>query len=120
IRALTFVQGNDVVNPASLRDADVIAAWQIAGQTCVQVFFVRGGRNNGNRAFFPTHAKTDEAPSVLAAFIAQFYDDKPPPPCLLTNHALPEQALIAEALSLKAGRRVEIAVPARGEKRAVV
>ena len=61
IRALTFVQGNDVVNPASLRDADVIAAWQTAGQTCVQVFFVRGGRNNGNRAFFPTHAKAEEA-----------------------------------------------------------
>jgi excinuclease ABC subunit C len=120
IRALTFVQGNDVVNPASLQDADVIAAWQIGGQTCVQVFFVRGGRNNGNRAFFPTHAKAEEAPEVLAAFIAQFYDDKPPPACLLLNHALPEQELVAEALSLKAERRVEIAVPQRGEKRAVV
>ena len=120
IRARTFVQGNDVVNPASLEDADVIAAWQIGGQTCVQVFFVRGGRNNGNRAFFPSHAKAEESPEVLAAFIAQFYDDKPPPPCLLLNHALPEQELVAEALSLKAERKVEIAVPQRGEKRAVV
>jgi len=120
IRGLTFVQGNDVVNPASLRDADVIAAWQIAGQTCVQVFFVRGGRNNGNRAFFPTHTKAEEAPEVLAAFIAQFYDDKPPPPMLLINHALAEEALVAEALSLKAGRKVEIILPQRGEKRAVV
>jgi excinuclease ABC subunit C len=120
IRALTFVQGNDVVNPASLQDADVIAAWQIAGQTCVQVFFFRGGRNNGNRAFFPSHAKTEEAADVLAAFIAQFYDDKPPPPCVLVNHPLPEQALVAEALSLKADRRVEILTPQRGEKRAVV
>jgi len=120
IRALTFVQGNDVVNPASLTDADVIAAWQTAGQTCVQVFFVRGGRNNGNRAFFPTHTKAEEAPQVLAAFIAQFYDDKPPPPVLLINHAVPEQDLVAEALTLKAGRKVEIAVPQRGEKRAVV
>jgi len=120
IRGLTFVQGNDVVNPASLEDADVIAAFQAGGQTCVQVFFVRGGRNNGNRAFFPTHARTDEAPEVLGAFIAQFYDDKPPPPLVLASHDLPEQALIAEALSLKAGRRVEIAVPQRGEKRAVV
>ena len=120
IRALTFVQGNDVVNPASLRDADVIAAWQTAGQTCVQVFFVRGGRNNGNRAFFPTHAKAEEAGEVLAAFIAQFYDDKPPPPCVLVNHPLPEQDLVAEALSLKAARKVEILVPQRGEKHAVV
>jgi excinuclease ABC subunit C len=120
IRALTFVQGTDVINPASLRDADVIAAWQIAGQTCVQVFFVRGGRNNGNRAFFPTHARQEEAPEVLGAFVAQFYDDKPPPPCILLNHAVPEQALVEEALALKAGRKVEIAVPLRGEKRAVI
>jgi excinuclease ABC subunit C len=120
IRALTFVQGNDVVNPASLQDADVIAAWQIAGQTCVQVFFVRGGRNNGNRAFFPSHTKGEDTGEVLAAFIAQFYDDKPPPPCVLVNHALPEQDLVEEALSLKAARRVEIHVPQRGEKRAVV
>jgi excinuclease ABC subunit C len=120
IRALTFVQGNDVVNPASLTDADVIAAWQTAGQTCVQVFFVRGGRNNGNRAFFPTHTKAEETPGVLAAFISQFYDDKPPPPLLLINHEVPEQDLVAEALSLKAARKVEIAVPQRGEKRAVV
>jgi excinuclease ABC subunit C len=120
IRALTFVQGSDVVNPASLENADVIAAWQTAGQTCVQVFFVRGGRNNGNRAFYPTHTKAEETPEVLGAFIAQFYDDKPPPPLLLLNEAIPEQDLVAEALALKAGRKVEIAVPQRGEKRDVV
>ena len=120
IRALTHVQGSGIVNPASLDDADVIAAWQIAGQTCVQVFFVRGGRNNGNRAFYPTHSKTDEAVDVLSAFVAQFYDDKPPPPLLLLSRELPEQDLVAEALSLKAHRRVEITVPQRGEKRAVV
>src|SRR5271166_1846211 len=100
IRGLTHVQGVGVVNPSSLGDADVIAAYQAAGQTCVQVFFVRGGRNNGNRAFFPTHTKAEDIPAVLAAFIAQFYDDKPPPPCVLVNHALPEQELVAEALSL--------------------
>jgi excinuclease ABC subunit C len=120
IRGLTFVQGNDVVNPASLTDADVIAAWQTAGQTCVQVFFVRGGRNNGNRAFFPVHAKAEEAPEVLSAFIAQFYDDKPPPPLLLVNQELAEHDLIAEALTLKAGRKVEILLPRRGEKHAVI
>ena len=119
LRGLTFVQGSSVVNPASLTDADVIASWAQAGQTCVQVFFIRGGRNNGNRAFFPSHTKAEEPPEVLAAFIAQFYDDKPPPPLLLVNQDMPEQALIAEALTLKAGRRVEIAQPQRGEKRAV-
>ncbi len=125
IRALTTVQGTDIINPASLTDADVIAAWQIAGQSCVQVFFFRGGRNNGNRAFYPTHGKTDEAPEILAAFLAQFYDDKPPPPLILLNHPVPEQDLIAEALTIKAnsfgsGKKVEIALPQRGEKHAVV
>lgn len=120
IRALTHVQGSGVINPASLTDADVVAAWQIGGQTCVQVFFVRGGRNNGNRAFYPTHPRELEPGDVLAAFLAQFYDDKPPPPVLLLNHLIPEQPLVAEALGLKAHRRVEIVVPQRGEKRAVV
>jgi excinuclease ABC subunit C len=120
IRALTHVQGSSVVNPASLDDADIIAVWQSAGQSCVQVFFVRGGHNNGNRAHYPSHVKGDEPAEVLTAFIAQFYDDKPPPPQILTNHELPERELIQDALSLKAGRRVEITVPQRGEKRAVV
>ena len=120
IRALTHVQGTGVMNPASLDNADIIAAWQQAGQTCVQVFFVRGGRNNGNRAFYPTHAKHEDAADVLSAFIAQFYDDKPPPALLLTSHALPDADLLGEALTLKAQRRVELACPQRGEKRAVV
>jgi excinuclease ABC subunit C len=120
LRGLTFVQGGSVINPATLTDADVIAAWQTAGQTCIQVFFVRGGRNNGNRAFYPSHAKAEEAQDVLSAFIGQFYDDKSPPPLLLVNQELPEHDLIAEALSLKAGRKVEISLPQRGEKRAVL
>ncbi len=125
IRGLTYVQGGGVINPASIEDADVIAGHQIAGSTCIQVFFIRGGRNNGNRAFYPTHAKAEETAEVMAAFLAQFYDDKPPPPQILLNHDLPEIALIAEALTLKRQTlnlrgKVEIAVPRRGEKLAVV
>ena len=121
IRGLTHVQGSGgVINPASIEDADIVAIHQEAGQSCVQVFFVRGGRNNGNRAFFPAHPKGEEAADVLTAFLGQFYDDKPPPPLVLTSLALPEAALIAEALALKAGRKVEILVPQRGEKRQVM
>jgi len=92
----------------------------IGGQTCVQVFFIRGGRNNGNRAFFPTHAREMEMDEVLAAFVLQFYDDKPPPAVVLLNMAIPETELVGEALAIKADRKVELSVPARGEKRAVV
>ena len=120
IRGLTYVQGSDVINPASLSDADVIAVWQTAGQSCVQVFFFRGGRNNGNRAFFPIHTQSAGPEEVLGAFLAQFYDDKLPPPLILVNVDPPEQTLVAEALSLKAGRKIEIARPQRGEKHAVL
>lgn len=120
IRGLTHVQGHDVINPASLGDADVIALHQAAGQACVQVFFIRGGRNNGNRAFFPAQTRGEEAGEVLSAFIGQFYDDKPPPPSVLISHDLPEHALIAEAMALKAGRKVDISRPQRGERRAVM
>ena len=120
IRGLSHVQGNDVINPASLTDADVIALHQAAGQSCVQVFFIRGGRNNGNRSFYPAQAKGDEAGAVLTAFVAQFYDDKPAPPLILLNHEPDEMALLGEALSLKAGRKVALLVPQRGEKYDVV
>jgi excinuclease ABC subunit C len=120
LRGLAHIQGSDVINPASLTDADVIALHQEAGQTCVQVFFIRGGRNNGNRSFFPAHAKGEEAGEVLAAFIAQFYDDKPAPPLLLLSHAPAEEALLEQALSLKAERKIALLVPQRGEKHDVV
>jgi excinuclease ABC subunit C len=120
IRGLSHVQGNDVINPASLTDADVIALHQEADQSCVQVFFIRGGHNNGNRSFYPTQAKGDEAGAVMAAFIAQFYDDKPPPSLILLNHEPEEMALLSEALSLKAERKVTLLVPQRGEKHDVV
>ncbi|WP_297857784.1 excinuclease ABC subunit UvrC [Elioraea sp.] len=120
IRGLTHVQSTDVVNPGELGEADVIACHMAGGQSCVQVFFIRGGRNNGNRAHFPSHAKNDDESSVLSAFIGQFYDDKPPPRTVLLSHPVAEPELVAEALGLKAGRKVELAVPQRGAKRAVV
>ncbi|MGH7117665.1 MAG: excinuclease ABC subunit UvrC [Acetobacteraceae bacterium] len=120
IRALTYVQGTDVINPRSLGDADVLACWQAAGQSVVEVFFIRGGHNNGNRSFFPAHANDEIPGRVLGAFVAQFYDDKPPPPLLVLSHTPPEAAILAEALTLKGGRRVHVAVPKRGERRAVI
>jgi excinuclease ABC subunit C len=120
IRGLSYIQGSDVINPASLTDADVIALHQEAGQSCVQVFFIRGGRNNGNRSFFPTHAKGEEPAQVMAAFIAQFYDDKPVPPLLLLSHEPEDSNLLAEALCLKAEKKITLTIPLRGEKHDVV
>ena len=121
IRGLTHVQGRDRINMEGVGNADVIALHQAAGQSCVQVFFFRGGRNNGNRPYFLSHGKADQpAEEVLGAFIAQLYEDLLPPPLLLTSHDVPERELLQDALSLKAERRVEIHRPQRGDKRAVV
>jgi len=120
IRALTQVQAHQDINIGELDDADVIAAHQAGGQTSIQVFFFRGGSNFGNRAYFPSHERGLEAPDVLASFIGQFYDDKLPPPLVLISHELEEQALIAEALAVKAGSKVALHRPARGAKRQVL
>jgi len=120
IRALTSIQARQDINPGAIDEADVIAAYQAGGQTSIQVFFFRAGRNYGNRAYFPSHARDDDAAVVLEAFIGQFYDNKPPPKLVLLSHPLANQALVAEALGVRAGRRVRLSVPVRGERRKLV
>ncbi|HVM80876.1 MAG TPA: excinuclease ABC subunit UvrC [Stellaceae bacterium] len=120
IRALTHVQGRQDVTVAGLQDADVVAIHQAGGHTCVQVFFFRSGQNWGNRAYFPTHDKQLDLAEVLASFLGQFYENKPPPKLILLSHEPAESALIAEALAVRAGHAVRLLVPRRGEKRAPV
>ena len=117
IRALTQVQAHQDINLAGIEDADVMALYQEGGQSCVQVFFFRGGRNYGNRAYFPRHDRDTGTADLLAAFIGQFYENKPPPKLLLLSHEPAERALVEEALSVRAGRRVWLSVPRRGAKR---
>jgi excinuclease ABC subunit C len=119
IRALSLVQGHQDIHVAGIVDADVIAAYQAGGQTCVQVFFFRGGYNWGNRAYFPSHDRQLAVEEVLTSFVGQFYDARPKPPLVLLSHNLVEQELVAEALSLHGGR-VTLAVPRRGDKKKLV
>ncbi|MGK9235534.1 excinuclease ABC subunit UvrC [Inquilinus limosus] len=120
IRALTNVQSHQDINVEGIGDADALAIHEAGGHSCVQVYFFRGGRNYGTRAYFPSHDKSAEPPEILAAFLGQFYDTNPPPPLVLLSHEVAEAGLLAEALSLKADRRVEIAVPKRGDKRRLI
>src|SRR6185312_8327333 len=119
IRALSLVQGHQDIHVAGIVDADVIAAYQAGGQTCVQVFFFRGAQNWGNRAYFPRHDRQLPVEEVLTAFVGQFYDNKPKPPLVLLSHFLTEHALVEEALSL-GGRRVVLSVPQRCDKKKLV
>ena len=120
IRALTQVQSRQDINIESIGDADVVALHHEGGVASIQVFFFRGGRNCGNRPYFPRHDRADDPGEILAAFLGQFYDDKPPPGLVLLSAEVPERALLAEALSARAGHRVEVHVPERGDKRKAV
>jgi excinuclease ABC subunit C len=120
LSALAHIQGHQGINPQGLDEADVFAIHQAGGQTCIQVFFFRTGQNWGNRSYFPRHDKSIETEEVLGAFLAQFYDDKPVPKSLLLSHAIEDQDLLAEALSLKADRKVQISTPQRGPKKDVL
>ncbi|MGE0850143.1 MAG: excinuclease ABC subunit UvrC [Hyphomicrobiaceae bacterium] len=118
--ALAHVTADQAINPENIEEADVFAAYQEGGQTCIQVFFFRSGQNWGNRAYFPRADRSLGVEEVLESFIAQFYDDKPVPRLVLLSHDVPSRQLLEEALSSKAERRCEIRVPQRGTKTTIV
>jgi excinuclease ABC subunit C len=120
LAALSAIQSYQGVNPRGVEEADVFAVHQQGGFTCVEVFFFRTGQNWGNRAYFPKADRSLGPGEVLSAFLAQFYDDKPPPRLVLISHAIEDRALLAAALSTKSGRRVEVLLPQRGEKKDLV
>ena len=120
IRALTRIQAHQDINLKGVGDADVIGAHQAGGQTCIQVFFFRAGANFGNRAYFPSHAREKDATAVLEAFLGQFYAKALPPKTILVSHPPPNRKLLAEALSVRAGRNVSLVWPQRGDKRNLI
>ena len=120
LAALSAVQASQDINPQSVEAADVFAMHEEAGQFCIEAFFFRNYQNWGNRAYFPRADRSLSDGEVLAAFLAQFYDDKPPPRLILLSHEIEDRAILSDALSEKAGGRVEIATPQRGEKRDLV
>ncbi len=120
LAALSAVQGTQGINPRTVEEADVFAIHQDGGFFCIEVFFFRTGQNWGNRAYFPKADRALDPGEVLGAFLAQFYDDKPCPRCILLSHDIPERPLLADALATRTGRKVEVSVPQRGERKDLV
>ena len=120
IRALSEIQARQDVNVRALGNADVVAQARQAGQICIQVFFYRSGQNYGSRTCFFARAADHPPDRIMAAFLGQFYSDKPPPPLVLASEAPADRELLAQALSIRAGRRVEIGVPRRGTRRKLI
>jgi excinuclease ABC subunit C len=117
---LSAIQSHQGINPRSLEEADVFAVHQAGGYSCVEVFFFRTGQNWGNRAYFPKADRAFGPGEVLGAFLAQFYDDKPPPRCILVSHDFEERELLTQALTTRSERKVEVSVPQRGERKDLV
>ena len=120
LRAATFIQGSQAINAEGVGSADVFAIAERNGQFGVQAFFIRGGQNWGHRAFFPSHTDGLAAEEVLTSFLAQFYEEVPPPRTILLDRLLPEAALLAEALAGPAGGKVDVSVPQRGDRRRLI
>jgi excinuclease ABC subunit C len=120
LKAIAHIASRQGINTAAVDDADVIALHEDGGQVCVQAFFYRAGQNYGNRAYYPAHTRDAEPADVLAAFLAQFYSDRLPPKLVLVSIEPSEAGLLQEALSLKAGRKVEVRQPRRGPLRELV
>lgn len=120
IRALATVRAQQDINPDGIEEADIFAVAMEGGQSAVQVFFIRAGQNWGASIHFPRHEKGEEEADILAAFLVQFYDKRPPPRLILTNVEPADGKLIAEALETKSDRRVELRAPQRGDKRSLV
>ena len=120
LKAMSQIQASQGVNPSSFAEADLFAAYNEGGQVCIQVFFFRAGQNWGNRPYFPRQPFDMELAETLESFVGQFYDARPAPRLVLLSEEIPDAALLAEALSTRAGYRVEVSKPRRGEKRDIM
>jgi excinuclease ABC subunit C len=117
LRAATFIQGSQAINAEGVGNGDVFAMAVQGGQVGIQAFFIRGGQNWGHRAFFPSHTDGLSEEEVMTSFLAQFYEEVPPPRLIMLDRELPEAALLCEAFRAGAGGKVEISVPQRGDRR---
>ena len=120
IAALSAIQGTQDINPRTVEEADVFAIVEQAGQFAIEVFFFRNYQNWGNRTYFPRADKSLSLGEVLDSFLAQFYEDKPAARCVLLSHEIENREILGEALTQRAGRKVEVSTPQRGERRELV
>lgn len=116
LKALTFIQGSQAINAQGVGDADIFALAHRNGVMGIQAFFIRGGQNWGHRSFFPAHVAEISEDEVFNSFLAQFYEDAPPAKCIFLDRQLTEADLLAQALSERAERKIEISVPQRGDR----
>ncbi|RLJ17286.1 excinuclease ABC subunit C [bacterium endosymbiont of Escarpia laminata] len=97
-------------------DLDIVAVSLIGSSACVQVFFIRSGRNLGNKSFYPGIPSGANEARVLSAFVSQYYLDKPVPSEILLNKEPQDRTLLQEVLSNQSGHKVRLSSRVRGER----
>ncbi|MEW8536292.1 MAG: excinuclease ABC subunit UvrC [Candidatus Thiodiazotropha endolucinida] len=97
-------------------DLDIVALAKRGGSACIQVFYIRSGRNLGNKSFYPSVPRDATDETILQAFVSQYYLEKSVPNEIILNHRLAEKGLLEEVLSQQAERRVRISSRVRGER----
>jgi excinuclease ABC subunit C len=115
IKSLQRIQERQYVSGES-GDLDIVAIAKQGNSACIQVFYIRSGRNLGNKSFYPSVPQGDSKESLLRAFLTQYYLDKPLPNEIIISAQLEEQALLEAVFSEQAKRRVRISAKVRGER----
>lgn len=116
IAALKSMQAKQWL-PGRGGNVDLLALAREGKSACVQVVSFRGGRNIGQRSFFPTQVNDHSDAAVLQAFVGQYYRERMPPAQVILSHVLPGQRLFEQVFSEQAGRRVQLQSRPRGERR---
>jgi excinuclease ABC subunit C len=115
IAALKRVQESRAITGGA-SNLDVIAVAPHASSSCVVVMSVRDGLNLGHHSYFPRHPTGAEPREILAGFLGQFYLERETPAEVLVSELPDEADWLAQSLSARAGRKVEITRPERGQK----
>ena len=118
---MSQIQSSQGVNPSTFDEADLFAAYSAkAARPASRCSSSAPDRIGATGPIFPATPPTWRWPEMLESFVGQFYDERTAPKLMLTSEELPGRALLAEALALRAGHKVEISMPQRGEKREIM
>jgi excinuclease ABC subunit C len=121
LKAIEHIVQKQKIVSSTRANQDVIAFAREDGDTCVQVFFIRGGKLLGREYFILEGAEDADEEAIMGSFIKQFYDEAAyVPPEVLLPSQIEEAFIIEQWLKKKRGTKVMLTVPRRGLKRDLV
>jgi excinuclease ABC subunit C len=116
MQSLRQVQARQFVSDFNVSDADIIACAEDAGEYCVNLVMIRGGRHIGDKSFFPKNADGCDIESLTEAFLEQHYVGQKMPPLIFVGVPI-ETAALEEVFTEQAGRRTRINTKPMGDKK---